>query len=140
MKIQIREGSSARNFKTLYRLIDEYPRSVMLCTDDSHPDTLIFEGHIDKLIRCGQEKGLDIYNLIMAAVINPVKHYGLDVGLLREGDPANFIIVDDLRSFNVLSTFIDGECVYDNGKVLFPMVKAPVKKTYSIEIKFQLTM
>ncbi|AAM05703.1 adenine deaminase [Methanosarcina acetivorans] len=131
MKILIREGSSARNFETLYSLIDEYPEAVMLCTDDSHPDTLIYEGHIDKLIRRGQEKGLDIFNLIRAAVINPVEHYGLNVGLLREGDPADFITVDDLKSFNVLSTFIDGECVYENGKVLFPMKKVPAKNVFN---------
>lgn len=131
MKILIREGSSARNFETLYRLIDEYPESVMLCTDDSHPDTLINEGHIDKLIRRGQEKGLDIYNLIQAAVINPVEHYGLNVGMLREGDSADFIIVDDLKSFNVLSTFIDGDCVYNEGNVLFPMEKIPAKNVFN---------
>ncbi|HOW13920.1 adenine deaminase [Methanosarcina sp.] len=131
MKILIREGSSARNFETLHRLIDEYPELVMLCTDDSHPDTLIYEGHIDKLIRRGQERGLDIYNLVRAAVFNPVKHYGLNVGLLREGDPADFIIVDDLKSFNVLSTFIGGECVYDKGKVLFPLEKVPAKNVFN---------
>lgn len=131
MKILIREGSSARNFDTLYSLIDEYPESVMLCTDDSHPDTLIYEGHIDKLLRRGQEKGLDIYNLIRAAVINPVEHYRLNVGLLREGDPADFIIVDDIKSFNVLKTFIDGNCVCDNGKVLFSVEKAPAKNVFN---------
>jgi adenine deaminase len=131
MKIIIREGSSARNFETLYSLIDEYPESVMLCTDDSHPDTLIHEGHIDKLIRRGKEKGLDIYNLIQAAVINPVEHYGLSVGLLREGDPADFIIVDNMESFNVLSTFIDGNCVYTEGKVLFPIKKIPAKNVFN---------
>lgn len=131
MKIQIREGSSARNFETLYRLIDEFPESVMLCTDDSHPDTLIHEGHIDKLIRRGLEKGLDIYNLVRAAVFNPVEHYGLDVGLLREGDPADFIIVDDLKSFNVLKTFIDGKCVCEKGNVLFPREKIPGKNVFN---------
>lgn len=131
MKILIREGSSARNFETLYKLIDEYPESVMLCTDDSHPDTLIHEGHIDKLLRRGREKGLDIYNLIRAAVINPMEHYELNVGLLRGGDPADFIIVDDLKAFNVLKTFIDGNCVYDDGRVLFSVEKAPVKNVFN---------
>src|SRR5664280_1325466 len=131
MKVKIREGSSARNFETLYRLIDEYPELVMLCTDDSHPDTLLYEGHIDKLIKRGQEKGLDIYNLIQAAVINPVEHYGLNVGMLREGDSADFIIVDDLKSFNVLSTFIDGDCVYNEGNVLFPMEKISAKNVFN---------
>jgi adenine deaminase len=131
MKIQIREGSLARNFETLYRLISEYPESVMLCTDDSHSTTLIHEGHIDRLIRRGYEKGLDIYNLIQAAVINSVEHYSLNVGLLRKGDSADFIIVDDLKSFNVLSTFIDGNCVYDRGKVLFPMEKISAKNVFN---------
>ena len=131
MKVQIREGSLARNFETLYRLIYEYPESVMLCTDDSHPNTLIHEGHIDRLIRRGYEKGLDIYSLIQAAVINPVEHYGLNVGLLRKGDSADFIIVDDLKSFNVLSTFIDGNCVYDDGQVLFPIEKNSAKNVFN---------
>ena len=125
MKILIREGSAARNFEALFRLIDEYPASVMLCTDDSHPDTLLYEGHIDKLLQRGLEKGLDIFNLIRAAAINPVEHYGLNVGLLREGDPADFIVVDDLKSFRVLETFIGGECVYRTGKVLFETKKSP---------------
>ncbi|MFY1111022.1 MAG: adenine deaminase [Methanosarcinaceae archaeon] len=131
MKVLIREGSSARNFEALYRLIDEYPESVMLCTDDSHPDTLIYEGHIDKLVRRGQEKGLDIYNLLRTAVLNPVEHYGLNVGLLREGDPADFILVDALETFNVLSTWIDGECVYDDGKVLFQASESPAKNVFN---------
>lgn len=126
MKILIREGSAAKNFEALFRLIDEFPASVMLCTDDSHPDTLLYEGHIDKLLRRGLEKGLDIFNLIRAASVNPVEHYRLNVGLLREGDPADFIVVDDLKSFQVLATFIGGECVYSSGKVLFEGEKSPV--------------
>jgi len=131
MKVQIREGGSARYFETLYRLIYDYPESVMLCTDDSHSNTLIHEGHIDRLIRRGYQKGLDIYSLIQAAVINPVEHYGLNVGLLRKGDSADFIIVDDLKSFNVLSTFIDGNCVYDDGQVLFPIEKNSAKNVFN---------
>ena len=130
MKIQVREGSAAKNFEALHGLIDEYPDSVMLCTDDSHPDTLIYEGHIDKLVRMGLEKGLDLYNLLRAAVFNPVEHYGLEVGLLREGDPADFIMVEDLESFRVLSTFIDGECVYEQGKVLFRAEKSPAVNVF----------
>lgn len=119
MKILIREGSAAKNFNELYRLIDEYPEMVMLCTDDSHPDTLLEEGHIDKLIKKGLDKGVELFNLLTAAVVNPVKHYRLNVGLLQEGDPADFIIVEDLKNFKVKQTIIDGIPVYENGKVLF---------------------
>ena len=119
MKILIREGSAAKNFNELCRLIDEYPDMVMLCTDDSHPDTLLEEGHIDKLIKRGLTKGIDLYNLLNAAIVNPVNHYKLNVGLLQEGDPADFIIVDDLQNFRVQQTIIDGVSVYENGNVLF---------------------
>ena len=133
MKILIREGSAAKNFDTLYTLIDEYPSMVMLCTDDSHPDTLIEEGHIDKLIRKGIQKGLNIYNLIRSAVINPVQHYGLNVGLLREGDPADFIIVDDLDTFNVKETIINGISVFKNKEVLFDKINTEAINLFNRE-------
>ncbi|MCX6258395.1 MAG: adenine deaminase [Bacteroidia bacterium] len=112
MKILIREGSSARNFGSLYRLIDDYPDMVMLCTDDAHPDDLV-KGHINKLIKAGIEKNNEFFNLIRAVTCNPVKHYGLPVGLLQIGDPADFILVDDLTNFNILKTYINGHEVFD---------------------------
>ncbi len=129
MKILIRGGSAAENFDELYRLIDEYPNMVMLCTDDSHPDTLLKEGHIDKLIKKGIKKGLDIFNLLKAASVNPVKHYGLNVGLLQKGDAADFIIVDDLKNLSVQQTVINGTPVFSDGKVLFPL-----KETKAINV------
>lgn len=133
MKIQIREGSAAQNFEALYPLIEEFPESIMLCTDDAHPDTLLYEGQIDKLLRLGRKKGLDLFKLLRAAVLNPIEHYGLEVGLLREGDPADFIMVEDLESFRVLSTFIEGKCVYESEKVLFNPGKSPVKNVFCRE-------
>lgn len=124
MKIMIREGSAAKNFDALYTLIDKYPDKVMLCTDDSHPETLLEEGHIDKIIRKGIEKGVDIYNLLQAAAVNPVTHYGLNVGLLRVGDPADFIVVEDLKNFRIRKTIIDGKPVYKNGEVQFKSGKS----------------
>lgn len=116
IKLQIREGSAAKNFDSLYSLIDQYPNDVMLCTDDSHPDDLI-EGHIDLLLKRGVEKAVNIFNLIKSVSKNPVNHYKLNVGLLRIGDAADFIVVDNLNEFNVLETYIDGEKVYSHGNV-----------------------
>jgi len=121
MMIQVREGSAARNFDALWPLIKEHPDQVMLCSDDRHPDDLI-RGHINLLIRKGQELGIDVFDLLKAATYNPVLHYNLDIGLLRENDPADFIKVDNLNQFNVLSTYIDGECYYDQGNVFFEPV------------------
>ncbi|HMQ06320.1 MAG TPA: adenine deaminase [Saprospiraceae bacterium] len=115
MKIIIREGSAAKNFEELWPLIDRFPDRVMFCSDDLHPDNLM-EGHINVLVKRALQKGCDLFNVLNAASINPVQHYRLPVGILQEGDPADFIRVRDLQSMHVLETWIDGECVYQGGK------------------------
>ncbi len=115
MKIIIREGSAAKNFDALIDLLNEYPNQMMFCSDDKHPDSLVL-GHINLLCARAVAKGIDIFKILKAACINPVQHYRLEVGLLKKGDPADFIIVKDLESFEVVKTFIDGELVAENGK------------------------
>lgn len=114
MKVLIREGSAAKNFEALIPLLDQYPDMVMFCSDDKHPDDLV-KGHINQLVARALAKGCDFWNVIRAATINPVMHYHLECGLLREGDSADFIIVDDLKSFAVKQTFVRGELVAETG-------------------------
>jgi len=114
MKILIREGSAAKNFEALYELIDDHPNSVMLCSDDKHPDSLVL-GHINQLCARAVAKGLNIFNILKAACVNPVIHYKLPTGLARVNDPANFIIVEDLIDFKVAQTYINGQLVAENG-------------------------
>ncbi|UYQ92274.1 adenine deaminase [Chitinophaga horti] len=121
MKILIREGSAARNFEALIPLLDEHYANIMFCSDDKHPDNLE-EGHIDVLVKRALARGKDVYKILQAACINPVKHYQLDVGLLQPGDPADFIVVDDLQQFNILSTYINGQKVAEAGKTLINSV------------------
>ncbi len=115
MKIQIREGSAAKNFEALYPLIDKYPDMIMLCTDDSHPDDLI-DGHMNVIVKRAIKKGLDIFNVLKAVSLNVVEHYNLDVGLLQKNHPADFIVTDNLKKLNILKNYINGKLVYDNGK------------------------
>jgi adenine deaminase len=115
MKILIREGSAAKNFEALHELISEYPDMTMLCSDDKHPDDLLL-GHINQLAARAVAKGHDVMKVLQCACVNPVKHYKLPVGLLRPGDASDFIVVEDLKSFNVLQTYINGELVAENGK------------------------
>ncbi len=113
MKIHIREGSAARNFNALHPLIATSPNDVMFCTDDSHPESLIDIGHIDKHVRRALDKGYNIYDILTIASSNAIKHYNLKVGELKVGDSADFIVVDNLNNFNIESVFINGEQRYN---------------------------
>jgi adenine deaminase len=118
MKILIREGSAARNLDALKGLYKTDPDNIMLCSDDLHPE-MLEKGHINKLVARLISEGYDLFDVIRSATINPVLHYGLEAGLTREGDNADFIIVDSLEKMNVLETWINGEKVFDRGNVLF---------------------
>ena len=114
MKIIIREGSAAKNFEALIDLLPEYFENMMFCSDDKHPDDLLV-GHINLLCARAVSKEIDIFKILQAACINPVEHYNLDVGLLQQGDAADLIIVENLKDFKVLKTYINGELVAENG-------------------------
>ncbi|MDQ2770868.1 MAG: adenine deaminase [Bacteroidota bacterium] len=119
MKILIREGSAARNFDALIELMPEHYHNLMFCSDDKHPDTLIL-GHINQLVQRAVARGHDVFQVLRVACINPVKHYHLPVGLLAEGDPADFIVVNNLRDFEVQQTYLDGQLVAENGQSHLP--------------------
>ncbi len=117
MKILIREGSAAKNFDALIDLLHDYPEMIMLCSDDKHPDSLV-AGHINQLCARAVGRGIDVFNVLRAACVNPVLHYKTGVGLLRKGDAADFIVVKDLQNFEVLQTYINGQLVAQQGKSL----------------------
>jgi len=114
MKVIIREGSAAKNFEALIGLLDEHYEEMMFCSDDKHPDDLLL-GHINQLCARAVAKDIDMFKVLQAACINPVKHYNLDVGLLNLGDIADCIVIEDLKDFKTLQTYINGELVFDNG-------------------------
>lgn len=117
MKIIIREGSAAKNFEALIDLLNDHENMMMFCSDDKHPDSLV-EGHINQLCARAVAKGVDVFKVLQAACVNPVGHYKLKVGLLRENDFADFVLVKDLKNFEVVQTYINGKLVSENGKTL----------------------
>lgn len=134
MKILIREGSAAKNFDTLKNLISEYNDMVMLCSDDKHPDNLV-EGHINLLVKKAVAEGFDLFDVLNTATVNPVRHYNLEVGLLQKGDYADFIIVEDLKDFKVLNTFVNGELVAENGVTRIKLVEEKAVNNFNTEKK-----
>lgn len=117
MKVQIREGSAAKNFETLVPLVAEYSGDIMFCSDDKHPDDLA-EGHINELIKRSLVKGYDLFDVLKACTLNPREHYNLDTGMLQNGDPADMVIINNPEEFEILATYIDGEKVAENGRLL----------------------
>lgn len=134
MKISIREGSAAKNFEALIDLIDDYPEMIMFCSDDKHPDNLAIS-HINELAARAVAKGKDLFDVLRATCLNPIAHYSLPVGQLREEDPADFILVKDLEKFEVLATYIKGQKVAENGKTLIPQIKNEVINNFHTSLK-----
>lgn len=132
MKIQIREGSAAKNFDALIPLIVQFPDQIMLCSDDKHPDDLL-EGHINLLIKRAIAQGYDPVTVIRSCTLVPINHYKLDVGLIREGDAADLTIIDNLTDFNVLSTYINGKLVSQNGKSFIEPVEVAKMNRFQAE-------
>ena len=135
MKILIREGSAAKNFEALIGILPEHYENLMFCSDDKHPDNLV-EGHINQLVLRALEKfPTSMFEILQVACINPVLHYQLPVGLLREGDAADFIVVENLQNFKVLQTYLSGEIVAENGVSLIPNLSSDIVNQFDCKPK-----
>lgn len=131
MKVIIREGSAAKNFDELMPLLKDHAESCMFCTDDKHPHELI-KGHINDLVKRSLKHGIALMKVLKVACLNPVLHYGLDVGLLRRGDDADFLVVDSLDNLQVLKTYIGGEIVAAGGRSLLTKKPAKIVNNFNV--------
>ncbi|MCC5841061.1 MAG: adenine deaminase [Opitutales bacterium] len=132
MKVAIREGSAARNFEALWPLLNEFPESCFLCSDDKHPDDLV-EGYLDGILRRAVAHGVPALCALRAATLNPIRHYGLQAGLLQPGDPADIVEIEDLIRFRVRRTWIDGQLVAENGHTCLPSLTVEPRNRFHAE-------
>ncbi len=130
MKILIREGSAAKNFDALIKLLADHPNEMMFCSDDKHPDSLA-DGHINQLCARAVAAQIPLFNVLQAACINPVLHYNMRNGLLRVGDAADFVLIEDLQHFKVKQTWIHGICVAKDGTSLLEPKTAGVMNHFA---------
>lgn len=134
MKILIREGSAAKNFDALIDLAHAHSDRMMFCSDDKHPDDLILN-HINALVARGLERGIDLFKLLKMACINPIDHYNLNVGQLRIGDDADFIVTRDLVKFEPILTYIRGLLVAENGESKIASIPFEKPNNFSTSLK-----
>ncbi len=130
MHISIREGSAARNLDALMPLLLSHPDKVMLCCDDTHPDSLVL-GHINSLCARAVAAGVDVFDVLRAACLNPIAHYKLPVGHLHVGDPADMVLLEDLTHFKVFRTWVRGELVAADGRSLIRSVQAATPNKFN---------
>jgi adenine deaminase len=122
MCIMIREGTTARNLRSLIPLVHpKNSRRFFFVTDDRHPKELLEEGHIDSMVRQAVRWGLDPILAIQMATLNAAEYFRLDdLGAIAPGYRADIISFDHLGRFQIKKVFKDGELAAENNKMLFP--------------------
>ena len=157
MKIMVRDGSSAKNMEDLFDFNDRLdywknqdsfgiiPTDVLerrinspifdfIVSDDKNPRDLV-KSHLNGSVKKACELGVDVIKAIEMVTINPAAHYNLDGGAIVTGAKADFIIIDNLIDFNILKTYVAGECVFDGENVLFDVDDVEFKNTINTSKK-----
>lgn len=121
MYVHLREGSQTRNTKTLLHGVtkDNIDR-LLFCTDDKHPEDIVFEGHINYNVNLAITHGIDPIDAIRMATVNAATCYGLhDVGGIAPGKRADLIVFDSLEKIEPREVYKDGILVARDGKAFF---------------------
>jgi adenine deaminase len=127
MKLELREGSVAKNLSALIKPILKLgldTRHCLLATDDRQACDLLREGHVDHVLRRAIEEGVDPIAAIQMATINTAEHFGVqELGSLSPGKTADAVLVEDLRRFKVSRVFVNGKLMAERGKLLVNLPK-----------------
>ena len=129
MRVMLRRGSAARMQESFLPLLSEFRGKCMWCCDDLHPTALMREGIVGA-VRWAVKKGVDVWDVLEAATVTPVKWYGLKLGLLRKGDRADFLRVSDLQEFEVEEAWLKGKCMARWGETNMPTPKVVVRNCF----------
>jgi adenine deaminase len=138
MWVMIREGSAARDLDALaVAVTPANARRFLLCSDDRHPNDLVNEGHIDRMLRLLVARGVDPFDAVRMATLNPAERFGLkNAGAVAPGFAADLGLLDDLTSFKVQAVFKRGVLVADKGSLVVGIEKRPNLLRDSVNIKW----
>ncbi|WP_270180543.1 adenine deaminase [Alkalihalobacillus sp. CinArs1] len=137
MYVLIREGSVAKNMKQILPAVTpQNARRFLFCTDDKHMDDLISEGSVDHNIRLAIKHGIDPYLAIQMASLNVAECYGLNKGAIAPGLDADFLVMNDLETFDIYQVFREGKLVAEDGTTSFkpkPLSSQEIRNTVNIQ-------
>lgn len=126
MKVMMRFGSAWHDVAAQVRAVTEMgldPRGFILCTDDSHSETLVSEGHVNRAVKQAISHGLSPITALQMATINTAEHFGLssEVGMIAPGRWADILLVSSLPDLKIDQVFARGRLAADQGRVLVPL-------------------
>jgi adenine deaminase len=145
MKVMLRYGSAWHDVAAQVKAITERKmdsRRFILCTDDSHAQTISQEGHMDRALRHAIAVGLDPMTAIQMCTINTAEHFGLtrELGMIAPGRWADILLVNDLRDFHAEMVIARGEVIAQKGKWTseLPSFAYPKWVSNSVNLKREL--
>ena len=128
MYAQMREGSAWHDLKETVRSVTENnidTRFAVLISDDTHPNTLLNQGHLDHIVRRAIEEGVNPITAIQMATINAAFCFEMqnDLGSISPGKYADILLIGDLSKVKVDKVIFNGELVAENKKLLVNIQK-----------------
>lgn len=145
MKVMLRYGSAWHDVAAQVKAVTEMglsSRNFLLCTDDSQAETLVTEGHMDRVIRHAISEGLDPMTAIQMATINTAEHFGVarEIGMIAPGRYSDLLLVEDLQDFRPHTVIAKGKVVFEGGETLvnLPQQDYPEWVTSSVHLPRQM--
>ena len=142
MKAILRQGSGWHDVAVQVRALTELgldSRHFLLCTDDSHSETLVSEGHVDRALRVAIQAGVSPVTAIQMATLNTAEHFGVSrqVGMIAPGRCADVLLVRDLGSFSPDQVIAMGRVVADEGHLSIALSSYPYPEwvKHSVHLK-----
>lgn len=147
MRVMMRYGSAWHDVANQIKAVTELgmdPRLFLLCTDDIHAETLVNEGHMDRVVRFAISCGVDPIIALQMATINTAEYFGVSrqIGLIAPGRYADVLLVSDLKNFNAQAVVARGKLVAEEQKLLLdlPEVQYPGWTMHSVCLPRELTV
>jgi len=138
MHIMLREGSQARDLQTLAPLVTaKTQHRCMLVSDDCHPEDLLEQGHMNRVLKRAMDLSIDPISCIQLASLNPARYFGLrKLGAIAPGYQADIVVLGSLESLEVQSVYKKGRLVAKDGKCVLPE-PPPAKASKLISMKLK---
>ncbi|MEO0079530.1 MAG: adenine deaminase, partial [candidate division WOR-3 bacterium] len=125
MRLFVREGSAAKNLRALLPIVNDFNlRRCALVTDDKHPEELLYEGHLDAVLRKAVAEGMNPVAAVQMVTLNPAEAFGLSGrGAVAPGYLADLVVIGELPRFNVRLVLKEGRVVVRERRVVVKLPK-----------------